>query len=183
MLSDAVRNGASDVHVEPMRRGLRVRMRIDGLLRETLTVPHSSRAAFVSRLKIVSGLDIAERRRPQDGRTRIELGSETVDARVSTLPSLHGEKVVVRLLARAETTPRLDELGFDERQLAQVRAALTRPQGLVLLTGPTGSGKTSSLFSALSEIHDVARNIVTLEDPSRSSCPGSPRCRSTRRPA
>jgi type IV pilus assembly protein PilB len=172
VLADAVRRGASDVHVEPMERGLRIRVRIDGVLREVLTIPHSSRLAFVSRLKIVSGLDIAERRRPQDGRTRIDLGDISVDARVSTLPTMHGEKVVVRLLARAETTPPLGDLGFDDRQLKAFRHALDRPQGLVLITGPTGSGKTSTLFSALSEIHDISRNIVTLEDPVEMQLPG-----------
>ena len=172
VLNDAIRMGASDVHVEPLRRGLRIRMRVDGVLRETLTVPHGSRAAFTSRIKIISGLDISERRRPQDGRTRIDLGDLSVDARVSTLPSMHGETVVIRLLARAETTQRVDELGFEDNQLRAVRDALARSQGLVLITGPTGSGKTSTLFSALQEIHDVTRNIITLEDPVEIQLPG-----------
>jgi type IV pilus assembly protein PilB len=172
VLADAVRRGASDIHVEPLQRGLRIRLRLDGMLHEALTIPHSSRGAFVSRLKIIGGLDIAERRRPQDGRTRIDLGDVQVDARISTLPSLHGEKLVVRLLARAESTPRLDDMGLDERGLRAFHQTLRNPQGLILITGPTGSGKTSTLFSSLGEINDDSRNIVTLEDPVEIQLPG-----------
>lgn len=165
LLADGVRVGASDIHVEPQRDSLRIRYRVDGLLREVMTVPRSALASVVSRIKIVSGLDIAERRLPQDGRTRISVDGRMADARVSTLPSVHGEKVVVRLLTRAESVPTLDEIGLTEDQLVMLRKAMSAPQGLVLITGPTGSGKTNTLYSALTEIHTAERNIVTLEDP------------------
>ncbi len=172
VLADAVRAGASDIHVEPQRDGLRIRYRVDGVLREVMNVPRSAYASVVSRLKIVSGLDIAERRLPQDGRTRIAVDGLRLDARVSTMPSVHGEKVVIRLLTRAEQLQPLTELGLDDDQLATLRTALLAPQGLVLITGPTGSGKTSTLYSALQEVHTPALNIVTLEDPVEVQVPG-----------
>ena len=165
VLSEAVRAGASDVHVEPLRDRLRIRYRVDGVLREVMTVPRSATASVTSRLKIVSGLDIGERRLPQDGRARITVDGVEVDARVASMPSLHGEKIVVRLLARDDDIPDLAEAGLDAKQLVDMRRAFTAPQGLVLITGPTGSGKTSTLYSALREIHTAERNIVTLEDP------------------
>ncbi|MGH8969624.1 MAG: GspE/PulE family protein [Actinomycetes bacterium] len=165
LLADAVHVGASDVHLEPQASGLRVRYRVDGMLREVMTVPRGAQASVVSRLKIVSGIDIAERRLPQDGRTRITVDTRPVDARVSTIPSLHGEKVVVRLLTRAEQVPRLGELGLEPGQLDDLRRAVESAQGLVLITGPTGSGKTSTLYSALHEIQSPVRNVITLEDP------------------
>jgi type IV pilus assembly protein PilB len=165
VLADAVRAGASDIHLEPQRETLRVRYRVDGVLRDVMSVPRSAMASVVSRLKIVSGLDIAERRLPQDGRTRISVDGQHVDARVATIPSIHGEKVVVRLLARADQVPPLDGLGLEPDQLAVLRHALTSPQGLVLITGPTGAGKTSTLYSALADVHSPERNIVALEDP------------------
>ena len=172
VLADAVRAGASDIHVEPQRDGLRIRYRVDGVLREVMHVPRSAYASVVSRLKIVSGLDISERRLPQDGRTRIAVDGVKVDARVSTMPSVHGEKVVIRLLTRAEQLQPLDDVGLDADQLATLRSALFVPQGLVLITGPTGSGKTSTLYSALLEIHKPGINIVTLEDPVEVQIPG-----------
>jgi type IV pilus assembly protein PilB len=172
VLADAVRAGASDVHVEPQRDGLRIRYRVDGVLREVMNVPRSAYASVVSRLKIVSGLDIAQRRLPQDGRTRIAVDGQRIDARVSTMPSVHGEKVVIRLLTRAERIQPLAEVGLDVDQLATLRRALAAPQGLVLITGPTGSGKTSTLYSALQEIHTSDLNIVTLEDPVEVQIPG-----------
>jgi type IV pilus assembly protein PilB len=165
VLSDAVRARASDIHLQPEADGMRVRYRVDGLLRDVMTVPRSAVAALTSRVKIVSGLDIAERRRPQDGRTRLTVDGETIDARVSTLPSMHGEKVVIRLLARGEGILPLSRVGFTERQLDTILEALVAPQGLVLITGPTGSGKTSTLYSAVSQMRTPDRNIVTLEDP------------------
>jgi len=165
VFSDAVRARVSDVHVEPQLDGLRIRYRVDGLLRDVMTAPRSVSAALVSRIKIVAGLDIAERRRPQDGRTRLKVDGTSVDARVSTLPTLHGEKVVVRLLARAETLPALPDIGFAPPQLGALTAALTAPQGLVLITGPTGSGKTSTLYASIQHLSTPERNIVTLEDP------------------
>ena len=172
VLADAVRMGASDIHIEPQRDSLRIRYRVDGVLREVMSVPRSALASVVSRLKIVSGLDIGERRLPQDGRTRIAVDGQLVDARVSSLPSVHGEKVVVRLLAPADRLQPLVDVGLDPDQLADLRRVLQTPQGLVLLTGPTGSGKTSTLYSALQEIHTPDRNIVTLEDPVEVQIPG-----------
>jgi type IV pilus assembly protein PilB len=165
ILSDAVRARASDIHLQPELDGLRVRYRVDGLLRDVMTVPRSAAASMTSRVKIVSGLDIAERRRPQDGRTRLSVDGEAVDCRVSTLPSMHGEKVVIRLLARGEGILPLSRVGFTERQLDAILETLVAPQGLVLITGPTGSGKTSTLYSAVSQMRTPDRNIVTLEDP------------------
>jgi type IV pilus assembly protein PilB len=172
VLTDAVRLGASDVHVEPQGDRLRVRQRVDGLLREVMTVPRQAQASVVSRLKIVSGLDIAERRLPQDGRTRIVVDGASIDARVSTMPSLHGEKVVVRLLTRAERVPAPDELGMDPQQLATFLEVLRGQQGLVLITGPTGAGKTNTLYAGLGVLHRPERNIVTLEDPVEIQVPG-----------
>jgi type IV pilus assembly protein PilB len=165
ILSDAVRARASDIHLQPELDGLRVRYRVDGLLRDVMTVPRSAMASMTSRVKIISGLDIAERRRPQDGRTRMTVDGESIDARVSTLPAMHGEKVVIRLLARGEGVLPLSRVGFTERQLDAILETLVAPQGLVLITGPTGSGKTSTLYSAVSQMRTPDRNIVTLEDP------------------
>ncbi|HVQ88917.1 MAG TPA: GspE/PulE family protein, partial [Actinomycetes bacterium] len=172
LLGDAVRAAASDVHVEPQREGLRIRYRIDGVLRDVMTVPRSAGPGMVSRLKIMSGLDIAERRVPQDGRTRIVIDDRMLDARVSTLPAIHGEKVVVRLLNVSESVPALEELGLLPDQLTPLRASLHRPQGLVLITGPTGSGKTNTLYAAINEVITPARNVVTLEDPVEVQLPG-----------
>jgi type IV pilus assembly protein PilB len=172
LLGEAVRARASDIHLEPQRESLRVRYRVDGLLRNVMTVPRRITGAVVSRVKIMSGLDIAEHRLPQDGRTRFLLADTTVDARVSTLPSLHGEKVVIRLLARGDAVPELSTLGFEPQQLASFESALRIPQGLILITGPTGSGKTNTLYSAISSIASPEKNIVTLEDPVEVQLPG-----------
>jgi len=165
ILGDAVRLRASDIHIEVQRDGLRVRYRIDGLLRDVMRAPRRIASSVVSRIKIMSGLDIAERRVPQDGRTRIVVEGNAIDTRVSTLPSLHGEKVVIRLLTRGDAVPGLDDLGFDPNQLEIFREALATPQGLILITGPTGSGKTNTLYSAIAEVRSPEQNIVTLEDP------------------
>jgi type IV pilus assembly protein PilB len=165
ILSDAVRARASDIHLQPEIDGLRVRYRVDGLLRDVMTVPKSAAPSMTSRVKIMSGLDIAERRRPQDGRCRLAVDGDHIDARVSTLPSMHGEKVVIRLLSRGEGVLPLSRVGFTERQLEAILDSLVKPQGLVLITGPTGSGKTSTLYSAVSQMRTPDRNIVTLEDP------------------
>ncbi|MFN8077922.1 MAG: ATPase, T2SS/T4P/T4SS family [Kineosporiaceae bacterium] len=172
ILADAVRTRASDIHVEVQREALRVRYRIDGLLRDVMNAPKRIATPVISRIKIISGLDIAERRIPQDGRTRFSLEGMAIDARVSTLPSLHGEKVVIRLLARGDAIPSLEGLGFETKQLATFHASLAVPQGLVLITGPTGSGKTNTLYSAIAEIRTPEKNIVTLEDPIEVQLPG-----------
>ena len=165
VLADAVRARASDVHVEPQAGELRIRYRVDGLLRDVMTIPKNATAAAVSRIKIVSGLDISERRRPQDGRARLVVDGATVEARVSTLPTLHGEKVVIRILPRAENVPLLNKTGLTPAQLDVLGSALTQSLGLILITGPTGSGKTNTLYAAIQQVSTPDRNIVTLEDP------------------
>jgi len=172
ILADAVRARASDIHLEPQQDDVRIRFRIDGVLREVRRVPAASKLALTSRLKLIAGMDISERRIPQDGRVRLEIGDQALDARLSTLPSMHGEKVVIRLLASAQDIAPLGELGFEPATLRTVRRALDRTQGLVLITGPTGSGKTSTLFSALRAINSPERNIITLEDPVEIQLPG-----------
>ena len=165
VLADAVRARASDIHVEPQAGELRIRYRVDGLLRDVMTVPRSASAAMVSRIKIVSGLDIAERRRPQDGRAKLTVDGTTVEARISTLPTLHGEKVVIRLLPRSADVPMLARTGMTPSQLELLSNALVQAQGLILITGPTGSGKTNTLYAAIQQVSTPDRNIVTLEDP------------------
>ncbi len=172
VLGDAVRLRASDIHIEVQRDSLRIRFRVDGLLRDVMSAPKRIATSVISRIKIMSGLDIAERRIPQDGRTRIMVDRMAIDCRISTLPSLHGEKVVIRLLTRGDEVPSLESLGFEPRQLADFQAALSVPQGLVLITGPTGSGKTNTLYSAIAEIKSPDKNIVTLEDPVEVQLPG-----------
>jgi type IV pilus assembly protein PilB len=172
VLADAARLRASDIHIEMQRDGLRIRYRVDGLLRDVMTAPKRLGPSVVSRVKIMSGLDIAERRVPQDGRSRIVVDGQAIDTRVSTLPSLHGEKVVVRLLTRADNVPSLASLGFEPDQLELFKAALSVPQGLVLITGPTGSGKTNTLYAAINETMTPDKNIVTLEDPIEVQLPG-----------
>ncbi len=172
VMSDAARMRASDVHIEMQRDGLRIRYRVDGLLREVMTAPRRLGPSIVSRVKIMSGLDIAERRVPQDGRSRIVVDGVSIDTRVSTLPSLHGEKIVVRLLTRADAVPSLQSLGFEDDQLRTFLAALAVPQGLVLITGPTGSGKTNTLYAAINQTMTPDKNIVTLEDPIEVQLPG-----------
>jgi type IV pilus assembly protein PilB len=172
VLGDAVRTRASDIHLEVERDSLRVRYRIDGLLREVTTAPKRLSTSVISRIKIISGLDIAERRVPQDGRTRFAVEGHAIDARISTLPSLHGEKVVIRLLTRGDAVPSLAELGLEPEQLILLETALAVPQGLILITGPTGSGKTNTLYSAIATIRSPELNIVTLEDPVEVQLPG-----------
>jgi type IV pilus assembly protein PilB len=172
VLGDAVRVRASDIHLESQREALRIRYRVDGLLRDVMKAPRRISGSVISRIKIMSGLDIAERRIPQDGRTRFMLDDAAIDARVSTLPSLHGEKVVIRLLTRGDSIPSLESLGFEQRQLAAFSSALAVPQGLILITGPTGSGKTNTLYSAIDQISTPDKNIVTLEDPVEVQLPG-----------
>ena len=172
LLSQAVRQRASDLHIEPRRDAVHVRLRIDGILREVMTVPRSGYAALTARLKIIADLDVIERRVPQDGRARIQLASGPVDVRVSTLPSMHGETVVVRVLPPAAGLPGMVGLGIDAGQRQILLDAVARPQGLILITGPTGSGKTNTLYATIAEGVDVARNAITLEDPVEIELPG-----------
>jgi len=166
MLLNAIKKGASDIHVEPYEKKLRVRYRIDGVLIEEMTPPLKLKAAIASRLKIMSQLDIAERRLPQDGRIKLKLGKgREMDFRVSVLPTLWGEKIVLRLLDKGNLQLDMTKLGFDVGPLDDFKWAINQPWGMVLVTGPTGSGKTTTLYSALSELNKVAHNISTAEDP------------------
>lgn len=166
ILVDAIRNNASDIHLEPYEKSMRVRFRIDGVLKEVMRPPLKLRNAIVSRIKIMSNLDIAERRLPQDGRIKLKLGhGREMDFRVSVLPCLFGEKVVMRLLDKSNLQLDMTKLGFEPRALTDFKEAIHRPYGMVLVTGPTGSGKTTTLYSALSELNTVTENISTAEDP------------------
>jgi type IV pilus assembly protein PilB len=165
ILSDAAKAGASDVHIEPQEGLLQVRQRVDGLLQDVLTIPRHLQDATLSRFKIMSGMDISERRKPQDGRCRLRFDGRRIDLRVSTMPTQFGEKVVIRLLNTDRSVTPLNDLGFSPENVRQVKTFLTRPQGMILVTGPTGSGKTSTLYSALNSIQSSSNNIITIEDP------------------
>jgi type IV pilus assembly protein PilB len=172
LLADAVAARASDLHVEAVKDGLRVRIRVDGLLRETAKVPRSLAGQVVSRLKILSRLDIAERRLPQDGRALLRFEGQAIDVRVSTMPTMFGETVVLRLLPKGSEQITIEQLGMPAQAQALLLEALERPQGLVLVTGPTGSGKTTTLYAGLSAVADPTRNVLTLEDPIEYQLPG-----------
>jgi len=172
IISDAIRMGASDIHVEPYERSMRVRYRLDGMLHEVLRPSTSQAKAILSRLKIMSDLDIAERRRPQDGRMRVQEGDSTIDIRVSVLPTDFGEKIVLRILDRSHLQLDLNKLGFEEHALQQFKQVLQVPYGMVLVTGPTGSGKTTTLYAALNHINRPDINITTIEDPIEYHLPG-----------
>ncbi|MGH7271962.1 MAG: type IV-A pilus assembly ATPase PilB [Polyangiaceae bacterium] len=166
VLLNAIKKGASDIHIEPYEKSLRVRYRIDGVLTEEMTPPLRLKNAITSRLKIMSSLDIAERRLPQDGRIKLKLGKgREMDFRVSVLPTLWGEKVVMRLLDKGNLQLDMSKLGFDQKPLEDFMWAIHQPWGMVLVTGPTGSGKTTTLYSALSDLNKIAHNISTAEDP------------------
>ncbi len=166
MLLNAIKKGASDIHIEPYEKKLRVRYRVDGVLIEEMTPPLKLKNAIVSRLKIMSALDIAERRLPQDGRIKMKLGKgREMDFRVSVLPTLWGEKIVLRLLDKSNLQLDMTKLGFDKKPLDDFLWAVHQPWGMVLVTGPTGSGKTTTLYSALSDLNKVQHNISTAEDP------------------
>ena len=172
VLVDAIRKGASDIHIEPYEKSLRVRYRIDGVLYEVMRPPIKLKNAIVSRVKIMSRLDIAERRLPQDGRIKLKTKGKEMDFRVSVLPTLFGEKVVLRLLDKSTLQLDMTKLGFEERQLKDFQEQIHRPFGMVLVTGPTGSGKTTSLYSALCELNKTTDNISTAEDPVEYNLPG-----------
>ena len=165
LITDAVRKGASDIHIEPYEKSLRVRFRIDGTLYEMMAPPFRMKAAIISRLKIMAELDIAERRVPQDGRIKLRLLGRTIDLRVSSLPTIYGEKIVMRILDKGNLNIDLNKLGFQEQALKDFLYAIAQPYGMVLVTGPTGSGKTTSLYSAISKINVPETNIMTAEDP------------------
>ncbi|MEK6528368.1 MAG: type IV-A pilus assembly ATPase PilB, partial [Nitrospirota bacterium] len=165
MLGEAISRGASDVHVEPYEKIFRVRYRIDGMLYDVMQPPLKLKAALSSRIKIMSELDIAERRLPQDGRIKLKMKGREVDLRVSTLPTLFGEKIVMRILDKSSLVLDLTKLGFEQKALQEFDTAIHSPYGMVLVTGPTGSGKTTTLYSALSTINTIDVNIMTCEDP------------------
>jgi type IV pilus assembly protein PilB len=165
LLTDAVKRGASDIHIEPFEHEMRVRYRVDGALQEVMKPPVKMRAALTSRVKIMAQLNIAERRVPQDGRIKLKMGSRVIDFRVSTLPVLFGEKIVLRILDKGNLTFDLATFGFEPKAEADLMKAILNPYGMVLVTGPTGSGKTTTLYSALSKINTIEVNIMTAEDP------------------
>jgi type IV pilus assembly protein PilB len=165
LIADAVNKGASDIHVEPFEKKLRVRYRIDGVLHEMMSPPHKMKGAITSRLKIMAELDIAEKRVPQDGRIKIRIGSKKIDLRVSSLPTIFGEKIVMRILDKSNLQIDLTKLGFQAEALQKLVKGIEMPYGMVLVTGPTGSGKTTTLYSALNKINLPEFNIMTAEDP------------------
>jgi type IV pilus assembly protein PilB len=165
ILEFAIKSRASDVHIEPQETKTRIRYRIDGILQEKLTLPRTIHESLISRLKILSDMKIDEHRIPQDGRFNYKSSTEEIDIRVSTLPTVHGEKIVMRLLRKTGGIPTLPELGFSPRSLKDIEEAITKPNGIVLVTGPTGSGKTTTLYSILTKINSPTTNIMTLEDP------------------
>jgi type IV pilus assembly protein PilB len=165
LLTDAVKRGASDIHIEPFEHEMRVRYRVDGALHEVMKPPIKMRAALTSRVKIMAMLNIAERRVPQDGRIKLKMGHRVIDFRVSTLPVLFGEKIVLRILDKGNLTFDLSKFGFEAKAEADLMKAILNPYGMVLVTGPTGSGKTTTLYSALSKINTIDVNIMTAEDP------------------
>jgi type IV pilus assembly protein PilB len=165
ILHQALRERASDVHIEPQAEEVRVRYRVDGALRPVMSLPKVHHAAIVSRIKIMGAMDIAEKRLPQDGRVQIRVAGRQVDLRVSTMPTIFGEKVVIRLLDRGAMFLSLDELGFQPETLARYRRLIRRAYGMILVTGPTGSGKTTTLYATLREINSPEKNIITIEDP------------------
>jgi len=172
LIAEAVDVHASDIHVEPTEDRLIVRFRIDGVLRERPALPPSMRAALVSRIKVMAGLNIAERRLPQDGRLRIAVRGHDIDLRVATAPSIHGESVVLRVLDKSNLQLDFTALGFPQSLIADLRRVLHRPHGIVLVTGPTGSGKTTTLYAALAELNEGGRKLLTVEDPIEYRLPG-----------
>ncbi len=176
LVSDLIRRGvemgSTDIHIEPRETGLNVRYRVDGLLVDGQVFPKAAQAAIISRIKILSTLDIADARMPQDGRTQLQISGRMVDLRVSTFPTLHGEDIVLRILDRGNVSLDLAKLGVETDDLILLRSALMRPHGMIAVTGPTGSGKTTTLYAALAELSSGDRAIITLEDPIEYELPG-----------
>jgi type IV pilus assembly protein PilB len=172
IIVQAIKDRASDVHLEPFEKTMRLRYRIDGVLVDATPPPKQMQLALASRFKIMSSLDIAERRLPQDGRMRVKVSGRDYDLRVSVLPTVHGEKIVLRVLDKTNLSASIDKLGLDAETFKQLKAAIDAPHGLILVTGPTGSGKTTTLYSALNELNSPQWNIVTVEDPVEFQIPG-----------
>ena len=172
LLTQAAKDGASDIHIEPYERSSAVRFRVDGTLREVVQPNRALHAALISRLKIMADLDISEKRLPQDGRISLRIGTRAVDVRVSTLPSAHGERAVLRLLDKSENKLSLESVGMQGDVLRRFEHLVTQPHGIILVTGPTGSGKTTTLYAALQRLDAGASNIMTVEDPIEYELPG-----------
>ncbi|WP_333870591.1 GspE/PulE family protein [Desulforamulus putei] len=172
IIKQAINDRASDIHIEPLKERVRVRFRIDGLLHESTVLPRSTLSSLVTRIKILANLDIAEKRLPQDGRFQIKYGNREVDLRVSTLPTVFGEKVVMRLLAKNTGILKIEQLGFNQRDLQSLLEVIRHSYGMVLITGPTGSGKTTTLYAVINELNNKERNIITIEDPVEYVMPG-----------
>jgi general secretion pathway protein E len=172
LLTQAARDGASDIHIEPYERHSSVRFRVDGTLREVVQAHRALHAALISRLKIMADLDISEKRLPQDGRISLRIGTLAVDVRVSTLPSAHGERAVLRLLDKSQDQISLEAVGMQGDVLKEFEKLVTQPHGIILVTGPTGSGKTTTLYSALGRLNAAQQNIMTVEDPIEYELPG-----------
>jgi len=165
LIVQGVKDRASDIHIEPNERGLLIRFRIDGILHDIRTLPSKIKSAIISRVKILAKMDIAERRLPQDGRFQVKFGAREVDLRVSTIPTVFGEKVVLRLLDKSKGLIKLNKLGFMSKQLTEFESMISKSYGIILLTGPTGSGKTTTLYAALNKVNSKDVNIITVEDP------------------
>src|SRR5512134_858747 len=172
LLTQAAKDGASDIHIEPYERNSSVRFRVDGTLREVVQPNRALHAALISRLKIMAELDIAEKRLPQDGRISLRIGGRAIDVRVSTLPSAHGERAVLRLLDKTESKFTLEGLGMSGDVLSAFERLIRQPHGIVLVTGPTGSGKTTTLYAALQTLDTATTNVLTVEDPIEYELPG-----------
>jgi len=165
LISQAVKTGASDIHIEPQEKGLRIRFRIDGVLREMTVFPKHTQNSIISRVKIMSNMDIADKRVPQDGRVQVQESGRPIDIRVSSLPTIYGEKVVMRILDQKATVLDVELLGFTPANLEKFRKMYKNAYGMILITGPTGSGKTTTLYSTLTELNSLTKNIITIEDP------------------
>lgn len=165
VITNAIKAGASDIHIEPMEKNMRVRLRIDGVLHEVLSQPMKIYSAVVSRIKVIGGMDIAERRIPQDGRTTVRVEDRTFDIRIADLPSVYGEKIVMRLLERGSKSIQLKDIKFSKAQSERFMHTIFLPYGFLLVTGPTGSGKSTTLYATLAEVSDISKHVITLEDP------------------
>ena len=172
VITNAVKSGASDIHIEPLEKTMRIRLRIDGVLHEVLQQPVKLHAAVSSRVKVIGGMDIAERRIPQDGRTTVKVDDRTFDIRIAVLPSVYGEKIVMRLLERGAKSVQLKDIRFSESQSERFMKTIFMPYGFLLVTGPTGSGKSTTLYATLSEVSDITKHVITLEDPVERRMPG-----------
>jgi type IV pilus assembly protein PilB len=165
VMTQAVTDRASDVHIEPMERDVRIRFRVDGVLHEVMHSPKNIQNGLISRLKVMADLNIAEKRVPQDGRVSIRVGSKALDLRLATLPTVYGEKVVIRILDKSQALLQLSDLGFQEESFKKYEVSFRKPYGAILVTGPTGSGKSTTLYATLNIVNDADRNIITVEDP------------------